>query len=348
MQMPSTRSKVEDIIPMNTLKGNRILIIGVPKELCQIFQTLLEQHRKAIVQCVAKGQEALTLIQQAPPNLAFVYATLPDMDLQVFLKQVQTHHPAETLPVIVLGTEVSEVAFPKFYEYGSAGYLDLPRALSDLFIAYDAVLQQGIYYPSLLFTPEKEPDTTTEASYLTAQFIRYLTALQEPPFKEWVKEAQVQKAYRFTCLPTFAAPLIIKAWRQGDDIQALAKLGSGWGGFEAGQIGQMIRWVMSPKDWGRLNKAVKKTMFWIAPSWLKKSGLDGENWIFEGWDAPRYKGLRAWTPTEGFAYQMGQAFIRLLPRDFATDVKQAWTVDFGPQTQPRFKNMVILGQTLDP
>ena len=59
----------------------------------------------------------------------------------------------------------------------------------------------------------------------------YLAAMDEPSFPRWVQneDQTVREAYRFTCLPTFSAPFIVRVWETGSgsaSFQAVAKFGS--------------------------------------------------------------------------------------------------------------------------
>ena len=61
-------------------------------------------------------------------------------------------------------------------------------------------------------------------------YTAYLMAMGETSLSQWAQENHIPEVYRFTCLPTASAPLVIRVWAIGGKtpcFQAIAKLGSG-------------------------------------------------------------------------------------------------------------------------
>jgi hypothetical protein len=194
-------------------------------------------------------------------------------------------------------------------------------------------------------------------------YAAYLAAMGEASLSQWAREENVPEAYRFTCLPTSAAPLVIRVWATGNEIphlQAIAKLGSDLEGYEnegededeGGPASLEAEWTLAAEEWDSLLAAVEESEFWTGDSsleqlgWLKMVGTDGEEWIFEGWRDGQHKARMVGSPGEEkarAAYALGRSFLKSLPGWFALEMARLWAADSWPKIHPRLRSKMDLG-----
>lgn len=190
----------------------------------------------------------------------------------------------------------------------------------------------------------------------------YLAAMEEPLLCQWVQnEAQsVREAYRFTCLPSFSAPFIVRVWEtEGGTarFQAVAKYGS-WPeqGDEAAVVApQETEWTLPAEQWHTLLVVVEKSKFWTDSAslerlgWIRMMGTDSEEWVFEGWRDGEHRVRMAWSPDGQRApavYALGRSFVKLLPETFALGMARWWAAGVEPDTHARFRDMTGLSSLL--
>ena len=190
----------------------------------------------------------------------------------------------------------------------------------------------------------------------------YLAAMDEPSLPHWTCEGEqnVREAYRFTCLPTYSAPLIIRVWETNDEashFQAIAKFGS-WPEEEEGEVGaaaQEAEWELTAEEWGDLLAAVQGSNLWTDGAsleelgWMQPVGTDSEQWVVESWRCDGHRTRVAWSPDGHKApavYALGKTFVKLLPAPFALKMARQWAASFEPGTHARFRDMVGLSSLL--
>jgi tetratricopeptide (TPR) repeat protein len=180
----------------------------------------------------------------------------------------------------------------------------------------------------------------------------YFPLMGEEAISKWAVYGNVQEAYRFTYLPSFHPPMVIRIWTIQSKIpsfHALAKLGvtqshtvnikasdrrrsvniltdEEWEEIHAAStrkrnsVQREESWTFAAEDWERLLTAIYQSKFWLSVAWDFACDsvlrLDGSEWKFEGWQSGQYKYLDAWSPDSGPAYTLGQYFFRLLPRSW--------------------------------
>ncbi len=193
-------------------------------------------------------------------------------------------------------------------------------------------------------------------------YAAYLTAMGEMSLSQWVHEEgeNVREAYRFTCLPGSAAPLVIRIWAIGGEpqrFQAIAKLGGGREVYEdeIGHTLQEAQWMLAAEEWDGLLTAVEESRFWADSSslerlgWLRMVGAGSEEWIFEGWRNGQHKVRTVWSPDEekaSAAHTLGRSFVKSLPGWFALKMARVWIADFEPEAHPRVGDKLSLGSLL--
>ncbi len=175
-------------------------------------------------------------------------------------------------------------------------------------------------------------------------YAAYLAAMGEKSFPQWALEWEkdIVEAYRFTCLPASAAPLIVRVWRTSNappSFQAVAKFGSWQTGYsdENNPDQQETEWSLTAKEWGDLVAAIEGSQFWADSSALEQLGWSrmvggggGEEWIFEGWRDGQHKIRTIWNPDEKrapAAHTLGRTFVKFLPDWFALEMARLWAVD---------------------
>ncbi len=186
----------------------------------------------------------------------------------------------------------------------------------------------------------------------TGKASEYSPPMGEESLSKWAVYENVQEAYRFTYLPSFHPPMVIRIWTIQSKIpsfHALAKLGvtqshtvnikasdrrrsvniltdEEWEEIHAAStrkrnsVQREESWTFAAEDWERLLTAIYQSKFWLSVTWDFACDsvlrLDGSEWKFEGWQSGQYKYLDAWSPDSGPAYTLGQYFFRLLPRSW--------------------------------
>jgi hypothetical protein len=190
----------------------------------------------------------------------------------------------------------------------------------------------------------------------------YLAAMDEPSLPQWVHdEAQsVREAYRFTCLPTFSAPFIVRVWEtEGEppSFRAIAKFGS-WpeeGNESVVVASQETEWALPAEEWHALLVVVEKSRFWTDGAslerlgWIRMMGTDSEEWVFEGWRGSEHRIRVAWSPDGQKApavYALGRSFVKLLPETFALGMARWWATGVESDTHARFRDMTGLSSLL--
>ncbi|MBU0702805.1 MAG: hypothetical protein KKC18_02955 [Chloroflexi bacterium] len=190
-------------------------------------------------------------------------------------------------------------------------------------------------------------------------YAAYLAALGETSLSQWALEKDAPEAYRFTCLPASAAPLVVRAWRSEGEtgrFQAVAKLGDQAGhDDESGLAWQEAEWILPAEEWSGLVGAVEGSEFWADSSsleqlgWSRMVGVGGEEWIFEGWRDGQHKVRTVWNPDEEkahAAHALGKSFVKSLPDWFALEMAQLWTADSRSEIKSRFKGRIDLDTLL--
>lgn len=133
----------------------------------------------------------------------------------------------------------------------------------------------------------------TLAEFYADWFRTHLRALNEPRLHSLTGE---MIAYRFLWLRTFDEPIAIRARRENDQSFLHAKQTSGEGGFEPGTIAVNTTRKLADVEWGRILAGIDEIGFWKLPSEASdEGGLDGAEWVIEGFDCGRYHVVHRWT-----------------------------------------------------
>lgn len=144
-------------------------------------------------------------------------------------------------------------------------------------------------------------------------------AADEPSLYDRSREPRPQgrTTLRFTWLPTFDHPVIVRLERQGGKVELIAKQLSGEGGYEPGKAGLSVTRSLSDAEVRQLNTILSRTAVLDQRATECDGGLDGSQWIVESVDDEGYRFINRWSPEKGPVRTFG---------DFALDLT-GWKLD---------------------
>ncbi|WP_293646008.1 hypothetical protein [Sphingopyxis sp. RIFCSPHIGHO2_12_FULL_65_19] len=116
---------------------------------------------------------------------------------------------------------------------------------------------------------------------------------------------------RFTWLPTFHHPVIVRIERSGEHATLIAKQLSGEGGYEPGKVEREVRRPLSAAEIGKLRAILFRTKVLEQRATECDNGLDGSQWIVEGVSHEGYRFINRWSPTEGPVRKFGDFALGL-------------------------------------
>lgn len=146
-----------------------------------------------------------------------------------------------------------------------------------------------------------------------------LQKMGEKPLHEWAKREKVEEAYRFTYIPTFDPPEILRVslgTAQEPPLQAVFKLGSELENDPFGTVERRIAWSPAPNDWTKLLASLEQN-FWKPLAWKREGQATGSEWLFEGYRAGEYKRLQSWCGRNPRACTLGRAFRHFIPENLS-------------------------------
>lgn len=150
-------------------------------------------------------------------------------------------------------------------------------------------------------------------------YSEHLRAMGEESLLQLAQDTNMEEAYRFTYLPSFDSPLTVRIWSTPNlesPLQVVVKLGGGRGGYGTGPLQKEICGTVTLKDWRDLLDSIEQN-FWVSSSWEEHLGLDGSEWIFEGYRiGGLYKVLTAWCGMNNLALALGNSFGKFIPDGF--------------------------------
>ena len=167
------------------------------------------------------------------------------------------------------------------------------------------LLALAILAPCLLAqepAEEKPPHYFPEGSlaenndaFVQDWYAKHLKAMDETPLPEAAKDKKTA-VYRFTVLPTFEHPYLVKVLKIDGKYMMLRKLQSGRGGYEAGPLKEFAKAELTDAKVAELDKLLADVKFLEMPSREKNTGLDGSRWILEVVKDGRYHFVDRWSP----------------------------------------------------
>lgn len=147
--------------------------------------------------------------------------------------------------------------------------------------------------------------------------------------------------YRFTYLPSFSNPIVIRLERDGTRVTLVSKRLSGLGGYEPGFVEAELAVDLSREDGDHFEAIFGQLDFWklvshdvlvdrrlrlcrlgLTVCWL---GGDGEMWILEAADETRYHAADRWSDVSGPFREAGLFLMErsgLVPEEALTSLRE--------------------------
>lgn len=117
-------------------------------------------------------------------------------------------------------------------------------------------------------------------------YAQWLRIMNYQPFSALVDK--YDEAYRFFWWPSFfSPPTVILITSKGDDRR-----------FTGSQfcIGNRKERPLTDEEWTKVHSLLADAKFWTLPARGGGSGLDGGEWLFEGYENKRYHVVKRWSP----------------------------------------------------
>lgn len=149
------------------------------------------------------------------------------------------------------------------------------------------------------FTIKREIKKGKFDTFVLKWYSSQLYAMKEPLLYNKKINKQV---FRFTWLRTFDNPIIVRL-EKTDKCTLTWKMSDGAGGYDPGNLIIEKSKEIELTKWDDLQKLISKSDFWNLDLGRISSGLDGSEWILEGYEPTRYRAITAWTPREGKFYE---------------------------------------------
>jgi hypothetical protein len=146
------------------------------------------------------------------------------------------------------------------------------------------------YFPTGVFDPEYDREP-----FESKWYSKHLQALDEPSLLD---ARGFDESYRFLWLRTFHHPVAIRVWRVGNEHFISAKESDGAGGYEPGKVIANSERNLSAQEWDDFLRLLYDADYWCLGD-NGMGGLDGAQWILEGFREGSYHIAVEWSPREG-------------------------------------------------
>lgn len=152
------------------------------------------------------------------------------------------------------------------------------------------------------------------SSFENDWYSKHWEAAQEPSLyqlsKGGSKPAQIS-VLRFTWLPTFHHPVIVRIEVAPGFTTIIAKELSGAGGYDPGTIKRQIARTLSSAEARQLADAMAKASPFNEPPAKCELGLDGSQWMLERYDKGGFDYASRWSPQKGSMHDFGMLALNL-------------------------------------
>lgn len=155
----------------------------------------------------------------------------------------------------------------------------------------------------------ENPDSNTNAR---EHYSQHLQAMAEPVLAHLPEDGK--EVYRFLWLRSFHSPVAVRVEKDGSDCSIVTKMLEGAGGYYPKRtISQQTSNKLAPKHWLRVISLIEKSDFWQSPSYRSYLGMDGADWVLEGYRSQRYYAIARWSPdAEGLDKDFREVCLYLL------------------------------------
>ncbi len=153
------------------------------------------------------------------------------------------------------------------------------------------------------------------SSFENEWFSKHLNCMKENSIYQ-LKDTALE-VYRFTWLRTFHPPYVFKVIINNEgNNKIIVKKTNGTGGYKSGKLVKNDTLILTEKDVQNIKKGLKNISFWSLPTHGSVMGLDGAEWLLEGYRKGEYHLVKRWSPEKGkfrkfCLYLMKLANVRL-------------------------------------
>lgn len=120
---------------------HRILIVDDEKDIRELLSFQLQQHGFATV-AASNGEEALSKIEEKPPDLIILDLMMPKMDGAEVCRVLKRDEKTRRLPIIMLTAKGEEIDRVVGFELGADDYVAKPFSPRELALRVKAVLKR--------------------------------------------------------------------------------------------------------------------------------------------------------------------------------------------------------------
>jgi hypothetical protein len=142
------------------------------------------------------------------------------------------------------------------------------------------------------FQPGELDDDSGSDTHFRDWFTKHLAAAHEPS----LRSSLASEAYRFTHLPSFNHPIVIRIQGETDGRLIVVKLLDGFGGYDPGNITVERYRSLTSVEWRETIHELARDQFWTRP---KHGPLpdwdDGTVWVLEGKKGAEHKVVQWYT-----------------------------------------------------
>lgn len=157
-----------------------------------------------------------------------------------------------------------------------------------LALADEPAKKAVIYFPT---SKDGERKNGVISSFESEWYSKHLSVMGEPslyPPRDGVI------AFRLLILPTWGHPIAVRAEIVGGACKLISRRLDGQGGYDPGKVAEAHEVTLTQADTATLTKLLDALNMFERPTEDGHSGLDGDQWIFEGVTGGRYHILNLW------------------------------------------------------
>lgn len=145
-----------------------------------------------------------------------------------------------------------------------------------------------------------------------------LAAAEEPSLYAASRDAPAnEQQFRFTTLPTFDRPVIVRIVMRDDGYRLIAKELSGAGGYAPGMIERSLDRMLTRKERNQVEQVLAADLFTPDPDECSGPNgtimvtIDGTHWLFETAERGRYEFSERDGPSKGSTRAAGLLMLKL-------------------------------------
>ncbi|MFA7326206.1 MAG: hypothetical protein WC121_06040 [Candidatus Kapaibacterium sp.] len=161
--------------------------------------------------------------------------------------------------------------------------LDYPFALPD---------SGDFYFPLSMGSNFKKVEHKLD-TFSNEWYSKHLYSLKEPVLFNQKKSIEV---YRYTNIGTWGNPFTYRIVKTDSIVTITKKLTDGYGGYHAGKLIINQTKKLPREEWDNLIQRIERFEFWTQPTHIKYLGMDGTEWILEGYKDGKYHYINRWCP----------------------------------------------------